>query len=131
MTIFPVAARGRSARTTSCSGIFCVISFASRQYATISSKVSGLGALGGLDDRADPLAAFGVGEADDRDVLDLRVRVEQVLDLLGADVLALADDDVLEPAGEHDVPVVADVAQVAGPEEAVGVERVAVSSGSV
>ena len=30
---------------------------------------------------------------------------EQVLDLLGADVLALADDDVLEPAGDRDVAV--------------------------
>ena len=54
------------------------------------------------------------------------VRVEDVLDLLGRDVLALADDDVLEPAGDDQVAVGVETAEVAGVEEAVGVEGVGV-----
>ena len=85
------------------------------------------GILGG-DHRAGALALLRVGQADDRDVADLGVGVEHVLDLLGADVLALADDDVLEPAGDGDVAVGVDVAQVARAEpplvvEGIGVER--------
>ena len=51
--------------------------------------------------------------------------VEQVLDLLGADVLALADDDVLEPPGQRHVSVGTHLAQVAGLEEPFFVERLA------
>ena len=78
---------------------------------------------GSLDDGADTLAALAVGQADHGHVADARVCVEQVLDLLGGDVLALADDDVLQATGEHDVAVGADVADVAGAEPAVVVER--------
>ena len=46
------------------------------------------------------LAGPGIGHADDRDVGDLRVAVQHVLDLGGRDVLRVADDDVLEPAGD-------------------------------
>ncbi|GGR40111.1 hypothetical protein GCM10010282_36060 [Streptomyces roseolus] len=62
------------------------------------------GAVGLFDDGADPFAALGVGEADDGGVDDGRVSVEQVLGLLGRDVLAFADDDVLLPSGEDEVP---------------------------
>src|SRR5262249_49344678 len=73
-----------------------------------------------LDHSADALAALAVGQADHGDVADLRVGVEDVLDLLGGDVLPLADDHVLEPAGEHDVAVGADVAEGAGAAPALG-----------
>src|SRR5690606_25440888 len=90
----------------------------------VEGEVVGRVCLGDpLDDRADALAALAVGKPDHRDVADLGVGVEHVLDLLGRDVLALADDHVLEPAGQHDVAVGADVAQVAGTEPAVVVER--------
>src|SRR5690606_27770886 len=81
-----------------------------------------LAALRRLHHGAHALPPLAVRQADDRDVADLRVRVEEVLDLLGGDVLALADDDVLEPPGQHHVAVLAQVADVAGAEVAVLVE---------
>ena len=47
---------------------------------------------------------------------------EDVLDLFGRDVLAVADDDVLGPAGDHEVLVVHPAAEVAGAEVAVVIE---------
>jgi hypothetical protein len=47
---------------------------------------------------------------------------EQVLDLFGRDVLAVADDDVLGAPGHDEIVVVHPCAQVAGGEVAVGVE---------
>ena len=76
------------------------------------------------------LAALGVGQADHRDVGDLGVREEQVLDLLGRDVLALADDDVLEPPATVRLPCSSTRAEVAGAEVAVVVERLGVERGS-
>ncbi|MFD0382949.1 hypothetical protein ACFQ2B_12985 [Streptomyces stramineus] len=49
--------------------------------------------------------------------------VKEQFDLLGRDVLALADDDVLGPAGEDEVASGGEVAEIAGAEEPVGVER--------
>ena len=57
------------------------------------------------------------------------VGVEHVLDLLGRDVLALADDDVLHPAGEDQVPVRSQHAEVAGPESAPSIEGLLVEAG--
>ena len=79
---------------------------------------------GGLDDRAHPLPPLAVGQADDGHVPHFRVGVEDVLDLLGADVLAFADDDVLHATREHEVAVVAQVAEIARPEETFLVEGV-------
>src|SRR5262249_31331919 len=78
------------------------------------------------EDRAGDLAGGGVGNADDTDLGDGRVQREQVLDLPRADVLALADDDVLLPAGDAEEALVVDGAEVAGAEPAAGSERVAV-----
>ena len=52
--------------------------------------------------------------------------VQQILDLLGRDVLTLADDDVLEPTGEHHVAGRVEMADVAGAEPTLVVERVGV-----
>ncbi len=46
--------------------------------------------------------------------------VEGVLDLLGGDVLAAADDQILLPAGDEDGGLGTDEADIAHPEEAVG-----------
>ena len=69
---------------------------------------------------------FGIGQADDGHVGHRRVGVEQVLDLLGGDVLAVADDHVLQPTGDGHVAVGVDDAQVAAAEVAVVVEGVGV-----
>ncbi len=70
-----------------------------------------------------------VGQPDDGDLDHLGMGVEQVLDLLGADVLPLADDHVLEATGQVQVPVGPEAAQVAGAEVAVLVEGLGVEGG--
>ena len=85
--------------------------------------------IGQGDHRAYPFAGVGVGDADDRHVGHRRQGDQQVLDLLGRDVLPLADDHVLEPPGDDQVPPVVESAQVAGAEEAVGVEGLDVEQG--
>ena len=57
-----------------------------------------IGLVRGHDDRARALTGPRVGQADHRDVSDLRVREEEVFELLGGDVLAVPDDDVLDVA---------------------------------
>src|SRR5262245_34406798 len=80
------------------------------------------------DHGAAALPELRVGEPDHRRVRDLWMRVEEVLDLLRRDVLALADDHVLEAPGDHHVAVRVDEAEVAAAEEAVGVEAVGVEA---
>ena len=53
---------------------------------------------------------------------DLRVRVEELLDLAGIDVFAAADDDVARAAGEVDAAVLVHDAEVAGVQPAVRVD---------
>ena len=83
----------------------------------------------GEHDRAAAFAHHRVREPDDRDLGDVGVRVQDVLDLLGRDVLALADDDVLQPPGDRHEAVGVDPAEVSRPEEAVRVERLRVAVG--
>ena len=77
----------------------------------------------GDDHRADALAERRVGHRDDRHVRHRGVGDQQVLDLLGRDVLPAADDDVLEPVGDREVPAGVDPADVPGAEPAAGQER--------
>ena len=121
-TLRSVSLRGSASTTTSCSGVLNLTSPAVREIRHHLVELEDLARGGLLDDGAHPLAPLAVGQPDHRHVADPGVRVQQVLDLLGRDVLALADDDVLQTAGEHDVTVVAEVADVAGAEVAVGVE---------
>ena len=79
--------------------------------------------------RAHPLPTVGVGEANHGGDADLGQLVQHVLDLRGRDVLALADDDVLEPAGEGHVAVVVHHTEVAGTEPTLLVERVGFERG--
>ena len=55
--------------------------------------------------------------------------VEEVLDLLGRDVFALSDDDVLQSAGKHDVSALVDMTEIPGTEPTVTVERIGVERG--
>src|SRR5688572_10028700 len=61
--------------------------------------------VGGDDHGAATLAAHGIGHADDRHLTHGRVLEEQVFELLRADVLALADDDVLQPADYLEIAI--------------------------
>ena len=99
---------------------------AARQWSKMLFERRRRGGVGGHDERDHHLAAVLVGDAEHGDVGDRGVRVEHVLDLLGRHVLALADDDVLDPAGDEDRAVRVEAAEVAGVQEAVGGERVGV-----
>ena len=77
----------------------------------------------GDHDRADALAQRRVRDGDHRHVRHRRVGDQQVLDFLGRDVLAAADDDVLEPVGDGQAPAGVDPPDVPGPEPAAGQER--------
>ena len=70
--------------------------------------------------RAGPLPQPRVGHRHDRDAGDLRMSVEQVLDLHDRDVLASADDEVLRSPGDGEVALRVEGAPVAGLEPAIG-----------
>ena len=72
--------------------------------------------------RHDLLAVLLVGDADHLHVGDFRVRVDELLDLLRVDVLAAADDHVLQPAGDAVVALGRPKREVAGVKPAVGVD---------
>src|SRR5262245_1676189 len=74
------------------------------------------------DAGAHALAARRVRHADHRHVGDGGMCRQLVLDALGREVLALADDDVLLAAGDADVALGVAHGEVAGAEEAVGRE---------
>ena len=74
------------------------------------------------DARHDLLAVLLVRHADDLHVLDLRVRVEEVLDLLRVDILAAADDHILDAAGDLVVAVRQAARKVARVEPALAVD---------
>src|SRR5690606_13279529 len=67
------------------------------------------------DDRAAALAETFVGDADDRDGGDRRMVLELLLDLSDADVLAAADHNVLDPAGDLEVAILVQAPQIAEP----------------
>ena len=76
----------------------------------------------GLDHGADRFPQVRVGQTDHRDVLHPRVGGDEVFHVAGGDVLAPADDDVLEAPGDADDAPLVDHGQVAGAEVAVGGE---------
>src|SRR6266540_5171486 len=68
----------------------------------------------GHHDRAHDLAPLRVGQADDRDLADPRVRDERRLDLARRHRLAAGPDDVARPALDRQVALVVEGAEVAG-----------------
>ena len=108
------------------SGIFWVISPAARQCSSTLGSVGGAAGSAGTTNATtiSPRSASGMPSTATSAIVGMAV--EHVLDLLGRDVLALADDDVLDPAGDEDRAVRVEAAEVAGVQEAVGGERVRV-----
>ena len=106
---------------TTCSG---ALNFATPLLCSSASRLatSGLGCTRGHDHRTCPLSGAVVGQADDRDFGDAGVVGEQVLDFLGRDVLAVADDDVLGPAGHDEVVVIDPAPEISGAEKPCGIE---------
>ena len=80
-------------------------------------------APGGDDPGRDDLAVPGVGQADDGDLGDAGVVVQELLDLGRIDVLAPPDDQLLAAADDPVVAVVALAGEVAGVKPAVGVDH--------
>ena len=78
---------------------------------------------------ADDLAPLLVGEADDGDLGDGGMAVEDLLDLGGEEILAAADDHVLEPADDAAVAALVHRREVARAQPAVGDSVSAVASG--
>ncbi len=74
------------------------------------------------DNGRQALAPFDVGQADDGDLLHRRVVDQHVLDLGRRDVLAPADDGVVRPALDEQVPAGVKAGPVPGGKPAVGVE---------
>src|SRR6516225_4200506 len=60
--------------------------------------------------------------ADDRALHHARKPVDLALHLLGIDVVAAADDEILAAAQDMDIAALIDLAEIAGDEEAVGTE---------
>ncbi len=77
----------------------------------------------GYDNRARPLSGPIVGQPDDGDLGDAGMAGQDVLDFLGRDVLAVADDDVFGASGDDEVLIVDPTCQISGAEVSVGVER--------
>ncbi len=71
-------------------------------------------AVFGLDPRHDLFAVLGVGDADDLDVSDLGVGIEELLDLSWIDVLAASDDQVLDSAHDVEITLVVHHGEVTG-----------------
>ncbi len=79
-------------------------------------------AVFGLDPCHDLLAVLHVGNADDLDITNLRMAVEELLDLTGIDVLPSPDDHVLDSPDNLDVALVVHLCEVAGVHPAIGVD---------
>ena len=118
---------GKDSSTSSRSGsLNLAISLARRNVDQLRERRR-IGVAGCSDDAgAHPLAQDRVRHRDAGDVLHRRVGQDQVLDLLGADLLAAAVDQVLLAALDHVVAGRVPPHQVARAVEAVGGERAGV-----
>src|SRR5258707_11581374 len=72
---------------------------------------------------ADPLAEPRVGDPEGRRLLDRRVAEREGFDVRGMDVIAAADDHILLAAGDAQIALAVEPAEIAGHEPARGVER--------
>src|SRR5690349_786833 len=92
-----------------------------------SGDLLGCGGLARLqhDPGANFLAEAGIGHAEDLRRLDLGMAEEKLLDLAGIDVLAAADEHVLDPADDVAIALVVDGGEIATVHPARGVDRFA------
>ena len=100
----PRPVSGDSSTYTSFSGHLCFIRPRSSRNAHSWTRDAS-GWRGDLRATAHTVAPVGVGQADDCDLIDQGVGAEDIFDLLRGNVLALASDQVLGPAGENDVSI--------------------------
>src|SRR5580658_1632565 len=75
------------------------------------------------DPGADFLAIFRIGHADHLDVSNLGVAIEELLDLARVDVLAAADDHVLDPSGDPAIARGIESGEIAAVHPAGGIDR--------
>ena len=68
-------------------------------------------------------AGIFVRLADSSGELDGRMLIGRLFDDCGIDIVAAANDQILHPAGDPQIAVRIDAAEIAGPEPAVGRER--------
>ena len=112
--IWPVAAvRGRASTTARRRGCLKGASRPS-QNARRASRSGGVGARPDDDHRGHDLAPLRVGDADDRDLGDGRVRGEHRFDLGRRDRLAAGADHVAGAADDRQVALVVERAEIAG-----------------
>jgi hypothetical protein len=97
LSTLPASFFGSASRITTCSGI---LNFATPRFRAETPRrlaMSGCCARQPADDyRAGAFTGLRIGQADDGDLGDIRVADQQVLHFLGRNVLAIANDDVLE-----------------------------------
>ena len=110
--------RGSDARNSTRRGHLYFASCASAvREQLVGERVVGRATVDRLHDRDDRLAPFGVGQPDDRDVADRRVRRQHRFDLLGVHVHTAGDDHVLGAVADEEIAVVVDESDVADGEE--------------
>ena len=125
LAILPPDDRGSSSRTSSRSGSSSLETPCCRRCSTRAGRSSAAACLE-LDEHADPLAEERVGHRDRRGHGDGGVGRHGVLDLDRADVLAAAEDEVRGAAGQGEVAVGVELADVAHPHPAVLREQLVV-----
>jgi hypothetical protein len=108
----PVTVIGKSSTISHVARDLVVRELAGREGRTPARD--GLGAGLHPDPGAELLAVLRVGHPDDLSVEDVGVGVEELLDLARVDVLAAADDHVLDPAGDLDEAVLVHDGEVTG-----------------
>ena len=92
------------------------LNWASRSARKAASVVRVEPALLAIDHRRRHFAEPLVGDAEHRGLGHRGMGVDRRLDLLRADILAAADDDVLLAVDDEQIAVLVEIADVAGPE---------------
>src|ERR1700677_938987 len=83
----------------------------------------GPGRAARYDHRTRPLAGANIGQTDDGDFRNVGMADQNVLDLLGGYVLAVANDDVLRSTGHHEIAAIHPSSELAGAEITFRIER--------
>src|SRR5262249_30741674 len=78
--------------------------------------------VGSHNDSTGTLSGAGIRQPDDRDFSDSRMADEDVLDLFGRNVLAVANDDILGSPGDDEVVVIDPAGEITGVEITIGIE---------
>jgi hypothetical protein len=117
LTTFPVAVRGSSSTNSTSRGHL----EAREVLANVRAHAVGVEVGVGLehDEGSQALPVLVIVDADDRDVGDLGMIGQEVLDLAREDVLPAGDDHLVVTPGDEQPALLVDVADIAGREQAV------------